>query len=103
MVRNPAGNSPTSRSGADSTGRSSPSKLSATVDHLVAGRLASPNLPDQLALLRSGVGTDLDSLIMFNVNSGGFSDVFPGQNGQWKYSPNFTSLALADLAAPSRM
>ena len=34
---------------------------------------------------------------MFNVYSGGFSDVFPGQNGQWRYSPNFTSLALADL------
>jgi hypothetical protein len=65
---------------------------------LEAGRLASTSLPDQLALLRTGVGADLDSLLMFNVYSGGFSDVFPGQNGQWRYSPNFTSLALADLA-----
>ena len=51
-----------------------------------------------MALLRYADANYYDSLIMFNVYSGGFSDVFPGQNYQWKYSPNFTSLALADLA-----
>lgn len=69
---------------------------------LEAGRLASTSLPDQLALLRTGVGADLDSLLMFNVYSGGFSDVFPSQNGQWRYSPNFTSLALANLAGTNQ-
>ena len=64
---------------------------------LAAGRLSSPNLPDQLALLRTGVGDALDSLIMLNVASGGFSDVFPGMSGFLRYFPNFTSLALGDL------
>jgi hypothetical protein len=64
---------------------------------LAAGRLSSPNLPDQLALIRTGVGDALDSLIMLNVASGGFSDVFPGMSGLLRYFPNFTSLALGDL------
>lgn len=66
---------------------------------LAAGRLSSPNLPDQLALLRTGVGANLDSLLMFNVSYGGFSDIYPGQSGNFRYSPNFTSLALADITS----
>ena len=67
---------------------------------LAAGRLSSPNLPDQLALLRTGVEAKLDSLLMFNVSSySGFSDVFPGQSGNFRYDPNFTSLALGNLTA----
>jgi hypothetical protein len=50
-----------------------------------------------LALLRTGIGGSLDSLIMFNVAAGGFSDVFPGQNGNFRNDPNFTSLALGSL------
>jgi len=62
-----------------------------------AGRLASPNLPDQLALLRTENSATFDSLLMYNVYFGGFSDVFPGQTGNFKYSYSFTSLALANL------
>ncbi len=99
MVRNPAGSSPYLKvwNGLDW------STIAERADSfpwitLEAGRLSSPNLPDQLALLRYADANYYDSLIMFNVYSGGFSDVFPGQNYQWRYSPNFTSLALADLA-----
>jgi hypothetical protein len=69
---------------------------------LEAGRLSSPNLPDQLALLRYADANYYDSLIMFKVDSGGLSDVFPDQNYQWKYAPNFTSLALADMAGTNQ-
>jgi hypothetical protein len=99
MVRNPAGSSPYLKvwNGLDW------STIAERTDGfpwltLEAGRLSSPNLPDQLALLRTGVGSSADSLIMFNVYSGGFSDVFPAQNDQWHYQPYFTSLALTDLA-----
>jgi len=64
---------------------------------LAAGRLLPSNPPDQLALLRTGVGASLDSLLMLNVASGGFSDAFPGQYGNFRYNPNFTSLALGNL------
>ena len=98
MVRNPAGNSPFLKVyNGFNWSTIAEQAYSYPWITLEAGRLASTNLPDQLALLRTGVGADLDSLLMFNVYSGGFSDVFPGQNGQWRYSPNFTSLALADL------
>jgi hypothetical protein len=98
MVRNPAGNSPYLKvwNGLNWSTIAEQAFGYPWIT-LEAGRLASTSLPDQLALLRTGVGADLDSLLMFNVYSGGFSDVFPGQNGQWRYSPNFTSLALADL------
>ena len=98
MARNPAGNSPFLKVyNGFNWSTIAEQAYSYPWITLEAGRLASTNLPDQLALLRTGVGADLDSLLMFNVYSGGFSDVFPGQNGQWRYSPNFTSLALADL------
>ena len=103
MVRNPAGNSPYLKvyNGFDWS-TIAEGAFGYPWITLEAGRLASPNLPDQLALLRSGVGSDLDSLLMFNVYYGGFSDVFPGQNGQWRYYPYFTSLALADLAGTNQ-
>ncbi len=65
---------------------------------VAAGRLLGATQSDKLALLRTGVQADLDSLIMLNVASGGFSDVFPGQYGNFRYFPNFTSLALGNLA-----
>ncbi len=65
---------------------------------VAAGRLLGASQPDKLALLRTGVEANLDSLIMLNVASGGFSDVFPGQYGNFRYFPNFTSLALGNLA-----
>jgi hypothetical protein len=99
MVRNPAGSSPYLKvwNGLDW------STIAERADSfpwitLEAGRLSSPNLPDQLALLRNADANYYDSLIMFNVYYGGFSDVFPDQNDQWRYSPSFTSLALANLA-----
>jgi hypothetical protein len=65
-----------------------------------AGRLASPNPVDQLALLRTGMGASVDSLLMFNVSSvTGFSDLFPQLNGTFRYEPNFTSLALGNFTA----
>ena len=91
MVRNPAGNSPYLKVwNGFNWSTIAEQAFGYPWITLEAGRLASTNLPDQLALLRTGVGADLDSLLMFNVYSGGFSDVFPGQNGQWRYSPNFT-------------
>ncbi|MCX7669295.1 MAG: FG-GAP-like repeat-containing protein [Anaerolineae bacterium] len=99
MVRNPSGASPLLKV---YNGRTWSPLAESTFNYpwitLAAGRLSSPNLPDQLALLRTGVLATLDSLIMFNVSAGGFSDVFPGQAGNFRYYPNFTSLALGDLA-----
>lgn len=99
MVRNPSGASPLLKV---YNGRTWNTLAESTFGYpwitLAAGRLSSPNLPDQLALLRTGVQANLDSLIMFNVSAGGFSDVFPGQSGNFRYYPNFTSLALGDLA-----
>jgi len=99
MVRNPSGASPLLKV---YNGLNWSTLAEATFSFpwvtLAAGRLSSPNLPDQLALLRTGVGANLDSLIMLNVSAGAFSDVFPGQYGNFKYYPNFTSLALGDLA-----
>jgi hypothetical protein len=99
MVRNPAGSSPFLKvySGYDwSTIRED--SFSFPWITLESGRLSSANLPDQLALLRVEASATYDSLIMFNVNSSGFYDVFPDKNGYWRYAPNFTSLALAAMS-----
>ncbi len=66
---------------------------------LAAGKLSSASAPDQLAILRTGVGSNIDSVLMFTVSTGGFSDVFPGQYGNFRFNPNFTSLALGTLVS----
>lgn len=98
LVRNPAGSSPFLKvyNGLNWT-TIAESSFGYPWITVAAGRLSGPSWPDKLALLRTGVGADLDSLIMFNVSAGGFSDVFPGWSGNFRYYPNFTSLALGNL------
>ena len=106
MVRNPAGSSPYLKvyNGLDWSTIAERSDFGYPWITLEAGRLSSPNLPDQLALLRTGVGATFDSLLMFNVYYGGFSDVFPGQNWSMEILPVFHVAGPGGFgAAPSRM
>lgn len=98
LVRNPAGSSPFLKvyNGLNWTTMAE-SSFGYPWITVAAGRLSGPSWPNKLALLRTGVGADLDSLIMFNVSVGGFSDVFPGLSGNFRYFPNFTSLAVGNL------
>ena len=62
---------------------------------LAAGKLSSPYVPDQLALLRTGVNGDaLPSLIFFGVD---YNNIYDILGDGYKFNPNFTSLALGNL------